>query len=60
MKHADTGMYGVDYMINNYMEAGYSKVLNKSGLDESQLYWFKMPDQSELDKKNIKVTHFGF
>lgn len=60
MKHANNGMYGVDYMIKNYMEAGYSKVLNKSGLSDSQLFWFRMPEQSDLDKKTIKVTHFGF
>ncbi len=60
MKHADNGIYGVDYMINNYMEAGYSKVLKASGLSDSQLYWFTMPSQSELDSHKIRVTHYGF
>ena len=41
MKHANKGMYGVDYVINNYMEAGYSKVFSQSGLNESQLFYLK-------------------
>lgn len=60
MKHADDGIYGVDYMLQNYMEAGYSKVLEASGLSKDQLYWFTMPTQEELDSKNIRVTHFGY
>ena len=60
LKLANKGMYGVDYMIKNYMEAGYSDVLEKSGLSETELFWFKMPNQQDLDSQNIKVTHFGY
>jgi hypothetical protein len=60
MKHADNGIYGVDYMLNNYMEAGYNKVLEASGLSDDRLYWFTMPTQKELDSKNVRVTHFGY
>tara|TARA_Y100001968_G_scaffold316540_1_gene344502 strand:+ start:2457 stop:3656 length:1200 start_codon:yes stop_codon:yes gene_type:complete len=60
LKLANNSFYGVDYMIKNYMEAGYSNVLKRSGLTESELFWFTMPNQNELDNKDIKVTHFGF
>jgi len=60
MQLKDNGIYGVDYMLSRYMEAGYDRVLRNSGLSDSQLYWFTMPNQADLDKIDLKVTHWGF
>ena len=33
-KYKNDGLYGVDYMISRYLEAGYEKVLKKANLSE--------------------------
>ncbi len=60
MHHKDNGIYGSDYMVTRYMESGYERVIKAAGLNEGQLYWFKMPTQSELNNLGIQVTHWGF
>ena len=59
-KYKNDGLYGVDYMISRYLEAGYEKVLKKANLSELEKYWFKMPEPEELKKLNLTVTHYGF
>ena len=53
-------MYDVDYMRRIYLEGGYDKVLNSSGLTDSQLYFFKFPDENELGGKNLNITHWSY
>ena len=59
-KHKNNGIYGTDYMISNYLEAGYKKVLKKSKLSEDDLYWFTLPNKKELKKNKIVCTHMSF
>ena len=59
-KAKEQGVYGVKYITGAYLEYGYEKILKKSGLNEKQLYWFKMPSEKELQKLNLEVTHYGF
>lgn len=59
-KYKNDGLYGVDYMISRYLEAGYEKVLKKANLTELEKYWFKMPEPEELKKLKLTVTHYGF
>lgn len=59
-KGKEQGVYGVKYITDAYLENGYEKILKKSGLNEKQLYWFKMPSEKELQKLRLEVTHYGF
>ena len=59
-KNKYEGVYGVDYIKSIYMEGGYEKVLNKSKLNERELFWFKLPTDEELRNLKLQITHFGF
>lgn len=54
------GIYGTKYMKGAYLEYGYEKVLERAKLTKKQRYWFEMPNDEELNKINLKVTHYGF
>ncbi len=56
----NTAMYDVDYMRRIYLEGGYDKVLNSSGLTDSQLYFFQFPDEHELKDKDLNITHWSY
>ena len=56
----NTPMYDVEYMRRIYLEGGYNKVLDSSGLSHSQLYFFRFPDKHELKDKGIKITHWSY
>jgi len=53
-------MYDIEYMSRIYLEGGHEKVLKASGLSESQLYFFKFPDEAELKGKDLKITHWSY
>ncbi len=53
-------MYDVEYMRRIYLEGGYEKVLNASGLDESQLYFFRFPSKEELEGKELNIAHWSY
>ncbi len=55
-----TPIFNIDYMRRAYFEAGYEKVLDASGLSDQELYWFKLPDQAELNKADIFLTHWSY
>lgn len=59
-KYKNNGIYGVDYMINAYLENGYEKIIKKANLTKAEAYWFTMPTKKELEKINLVVTHYGF
>lgn len=56
----NVALFDTEYMVRIYFEAGYEKVLNKSGLSEAELYWFRLPDQEELRRANIYLTHWSY
>lgn len=53
-------IYDVNYQKKVYLEGGYEKVLKSSGLAESQLYFFRFPDDGELKKNPIQLTHWSY
>ena len=53
-------MYDVEYMKRIYLEGGHDLVLNKSGLTDSQLYFFTFPTNEELSGKELKITHWSY
>jgi len=59
-KLAYNPIYSADYIISNYLESGYKKVLKKSFLDSKLLYWFLLPSVKEIREKKISITHWSF
>ena len=55
-KHKPT--YDTIYQRKVYLEDGYDKVLDKTNFNDSELYFFTFPSESEL--KNIKITHWSY
>jgi N-acetyl sugar amidotransferase len=53
-------IYDVHYMKRVYLEGGYDRVLMNSGVSEKDLYFFRFPDDSDLQKLKIDITHWSF
>ena len=59
-ENKNKALFDIEYTVRAYFEAGYDKILKASNLDESSLYWFKIPDQNKLNKAKIFLTHWGY
>jgi N-acetyl sugar amidotransferase len=55
----NTAIYDMEYMKRVYLSGGYQKVLKKSGLSESELYFFMLPSEKELEGKKIDLIHWS-
>jgi N-acetyl sugar amidotransferase len=53
-------IYDVKYMKKIYLEGGYDKVLNQSGISENDLFFFRFPTDERLDKFPIEITHWSY
>ncbi len=53
-------IYDVQYMKKIYLEGGYEKVLKESGLPESDLFFFRFPDDEDLQRTPIDITHWSY
>lgn len=53
-------MFDITYMKRVYLEGGYQKVLQASGLSDSELYFFKFPTEAELAGKELQLTHWSY
>ena len=53
-------IYDVRYMKKIYIEGGYEKVLNESGLPESDLFFFRFPSEEDLKQTPIDITHWSY
>ncbi len=53
-------IYDVQYMNKIYLEGGYEKVLKESGLPESDLFFFRFPDDEDLQRTPIDITHWSY
>jgi N-acetyl sugar amidotransferase len=53
-------IYDVNYMKKVYLEGGYDKVLQRSGLSQASLQFFQFPNQTELDQSRIKIAHWSY
>ncbi len=56
----DGAMFDITYMKRVYLEGGYQKVLQASGLSDSELYFFKFPTEAELAGKELQLTHWSY
>jgi N-acetyl sugar amidotransferase len=53
-------VYDVHYQKRIYLEGGYEKVLNASGLSGSDLYFFRFPELKDLNAHPIDLTHWSY
>lgn len=53
-------IYDTDYQKSVYLEGGYEKVLDASGLNATDLYFFRFPSPSELNGFQIELTHWSY
>lgn len=53
-------MYDVEYIRRIYLEGGHEKVLQSSGLSDSELYFFFFPSDEELKGKELNITHWSY
>jgi N-acetyl sugar amidotransferase len=53
-------IYTTAYMKRIYLEGGYEKVIQKSGLNEADLSFFKFPSEVDLHKKPVDITHWSY
>ena len=60
----NTALYSIEYMKKVYFEAGYEKVFDRirkdSDISESDLYFFKFPDEKEVFTNNLKFAHWSY
>ncbi len=59
-KYKDKGVYGIDYIKKNYLEAGYERAIKKAKLTKKEAYWFELPNKKDIKKNNITLTHYSF
>ncbi len=53
-------MFDITYMKRVYLEGGYQKVLEASGMSDSELYFFKFPTEEELKGRELQLTHWSY
>lgn len=53
-------IYDTRYMRRVYLEGGYDKVLDASGLSEHDLFFFRFPSDEELAQSPIEITHWSY
>ncbi len=53
-------IYDVHYQKKIYLEGGYEKILEKSGLNDNDLYFFRFPDSNEIKAHPIQLTHWSY
>lgn len=53
-------IFDMDYMRKVYLEGGYDRVLQRCGLSNEQLYFFRFPDETGEVKSNIDITHWSY
>jgi N-acetyl sugar amidotransferase len=60
----NTPFYDIDYMKSAYLEGGHDIILDKVkkelNITDSELWFWKFPNSSEINNKNIKFTHWSF
>ena len=53
-------IYDVNYMKRVYLEGGYDKILNDSGLQDADLQFFRFPSDEELYINKVEMTHWSY
>ena len=53
-------IYDMEYMKRIYLEGGYEKVLEASGVPEKDQYFFRFPTDAELGGRRLEMTHWSY
>jgi len=53
-------IYDISYQKKIYLENGYEKVIEKSGLSERQLNLFRYPSETLQFKHSLELTHWSY
>ena len=53
-------IYDVHYQKKVYLEGGYEKVLAASGLNASELNFFRFPSDDQINKNALQLTHWSY
>lgn len=53
-------IYDVQYQKRIYLEGGYEKVMSESGLSDAETYFFRFPDDDDLARSSIEITHWSY
>jgi N-acetyl sugar amidotransferase len=53
-------LFDLEYIRRVYFEQGQDKILKASGLNDSQLYFFKFPTEDEMEGKELSLTHWSY
>ncbi len=53
-------IYNVDYMKKIYLEGGYNKVMDKSGVSDSDRTFFYFPEDKYFMHSPIEITHWSY
>jgi hypothetical protein len=53
-------IYDVHYMKKIYLEGGYQRVLEGSGLDSKELGLFRFPSDEALSRSPVQITHWSY
>lgn len=53
-------IFDTHYMRKIYLAGGHDKVLDRSGLTEKELYFFRFPEEEELEQFPIDITHWSY
>lgn len=57
---AKNPIYDVLYQKKVYLEGGYEKVLAASGVSDGDSYFFRFPNDEELQQHPIQLTHWSY
>ena len=55
-----SAVYDVRYMKRIYLEGGYDRVLEASGLDESRLQFFRFPPAADDPAHGLQIAHWSY
>jgi N-acetyl sugar amidotransferase len=53
-------IYDIEYQKRIYLEGGYQKVIDASGLDKAQLQFFEYPPEAKFTENKIQLTHWSY
>ena len=53
-------IFDVSYIKKVYLEGGYERVLNGSGISHSDMFFFQFPSDEELKRGPIDITHWSY
>jgi len=53
-------IYDVHYMKKIYLEGGYQRVLEGSGLNSQELGFFRFPSDEVLSRSPVQITHWSY